>query len=387
MPGALPESAATIEVVDTLAGVAAGEWNRLANGNPFLSHEFLSALHETGCAGAAAGWTPQFLLAKSRGALVGAMPLYLKAHSYGEYVFDWAWAEAYYRNGIAYYPKLVAAVPFTPVTGTRLLAADPAARELLIAAALELARRLGVSSLHCLFPTRAEARRLQAHGMMARTTVQFHWVNRGYGNFEEFLGGFSHDKRKKVRQERRKIDAAGIRFQWLEGDRITERDWAFFNRCYQKTYREHGSTPYLSLEFFRRIGRTLPQRVVLIVAERDGVPIASSLNIRDAGRLCGRYWGAVQHYPGLHFETCYYQGIEYCIARGIAAFEGGSRGEHKLARGLEPVETCSAHWLAHPEFAAAVGQFLARETRGMGHYLDELNERSPYKRVREGRAP
>ena len=381
MPAAQPEAVVTIEVVDALAGIAAGEWNRLANGNPFLSHEFLSALHETGCASTAAGWTPQFLLAKSRGTLVGAMPLYLKTHSWGEYVFDWAWAEAYYRHGIAYYPKLVAAVPFTPVTGTRLLAADPAARDRLIAAALELARRLGVSSLHCLFPTREEARQLQAHGMMARTTVQFHWVNRGYGSFEEFLGGFSHDKRKKVKQERRKIETAGIRFKWLEGGEVSERDWTFFNRCYQKTYREHGSTPYLNLEFFRRIGRSLPQHVVLIVAERDGVPIAASLNIRDAGRLCGRYWGALQHHPALHFETCYYQGIEYCIARGIAFFEGGSRGEHKLARGLEPVETCSAHWLAHPEFAAAVEQFLARETHGMGHYLDELNERSPFRKA------
>lgn len=387
MPAAQPETAAAIEVVDSLAGIAAGEWNRLTGGNPFLSHEFLSALHETGCASTAAGWTPQFLLAKSRGALVGAMPLYLKANSYGEYVFDWAWAEAYYRNGIAYYPKLLAAVPFTPVTGTRLLAADPDTRKQLIASALELARRLGVSSLHCLFPTREEARQLQTHGMMARTTVQFHWVNRGYGSFEEFLGGFSHDKRKKVKQERRKIEAAGIRFKWLEGDQVTERDWAFFNRCYQKTYREHGSTPYLNLEFFCRVGRTLPQHVVLIIAERDSAPIAASLNIRDANRLCGRYWGALQHHPALHFETCYYQGIEYCITRGIASFEGGSRGEHKLARGLEPVETFSAHWLAHPEFAAAVEQFLARETRGMGHYLDELNERSPYKHVHEGSAP
>ncbi len=371
----------TIEVADSLAGVAAGDWNRLAGSDPFLSHEFLSALHETGCASTAAGWTPQFLLMKSGSALTGAMPLYLKTHSFGEYVFDWAWADAYHRHGIAYYPKLVSAIPFTPVTGTRLLAETDADRDHLIAAALQLARELRVSSLHCLFSTREEAQRMVAHGMMARTTVQFHWANRGYGSFDEFLAGFSHDKRKKVRQERRKVSDAGIRFKWLEGGEITGNDWAFFNRCYRQTYREHHSTPYLNLEFFRRVGKTLPGHFVMVVAERDGTPIAASLNVRDAGRLCGRFWGALEHHPALHFETCYYQGIEYCIARGIAAFEGGSRGEHKLARGLLPVETCSAHWLAHPEFAAAVEQFLTRETRGVEHYLDELNERAPFKRA------
>ncbi len=376
----------TIEVVDTLAGVPADEWNKLSGGEPFLSHEFLSALHETGCASSANGWTPQYLLLKQNGALAGAMPLYLKTHSYGEYVFDWAWADAYHRHGIAYYPKLLSAVPFTPVTGTRLLAATDEVRDILIESALELARELRVSSLHCLFPTRHEAQRMAAHGMMQRTTVQFHWANRGYASFDAFLAGFSHDKRKKVRQERRKVADAGIRFKWLEGDEIRERDWAFLNRCYRQTYREHRSSPYLNLEFFCRIGRDLPRNMVLIIAERNGVPIAASLDIRDRQRLCGRYWGALEHHPALHFETCYYQGIEFCIAQGIASFEGGSRGEHKLARGLMPVETCSAHWLAHPEFAAAVEQFLAKETRGMEHYVDELVERSPFKLATYGPA-
>jgi predicted N-acyltransferase len=369
----------SIEIVDSLAGVAVEEWNRLAGGDPFLSHEFLSALHETGCASGATGWIPQYLLVKSGAALTGAMPLYLKDHSYGEYVFDWAWADAYHRHGIAYYPKLLSAIPFTPVTGARLLAATDEDRDRLIQAALELADKLGVSSLHCLFPTQPEAQRMRAHGMMARTTVQFHWTNQGYASFEAFLAGFSHDKRKKVRQERRKAVAAGVSFKWLEGDEIGERDWAFFHRCYRQTYREHRSTPYLNLEFFCRIGKALPRHLVLIVAERDHTPIAASLNVRNSNRLCGRHWGALEHHPGLHFETCYYQGIEYCIARGIATFEGGSRGEHKLARGLMPVETCSAHWLAHPEFAAAIEQFLEREARGVGHYVDELNDRSPFK--------
>jgi len=369
----------TIEVADSLSGVPAEQWNRLAGGNPFLSHEFLSALHETGCATSATGWTPQYLLMRSGDQLTGAMPLYLKTHSYGEYVFDWAWADAYHRHGIAYYPKLLSAVPFTPVTGPRLLADTDEDRDRLIAAALDLARKLEVSSLHCIFPTRGEAQRMCARGMMSRTTVQFHWANHGYRSFDEFLAGFSHDKRKKVKQERRKVVAAGIRFSWLEGDEIGERDWAFFHRCYRQTYREHRSTPYLNLEFFCRIGSTLPRHLVLIVAERDGTPVAASLNVRDSGRLCGRYWGALQHHAALHFETCYYQGIEYCIARGVTRFEGGSRGEHKLARGLMPVGILSAHWLARPEFAAAIEQFLAREARGVEHYVDELADRSPFK--------
>ena len=368
-----------IEIVDTIAGVPAGKWNSLAGGEPFLSHEFLSALHETGCAADASGWTPQYLLLRQNGVLTGAMPLYLKSHSYGEYVFDWAWADAYHRHGVAYYPKLLSAVPFTPVTGSRLLAATDEARDVLVASALELARKLRVSSLHCLFPTRDQAQRMVAHGMMPRTTVQFHWTNRGYASFGEFLAGFSHDKRKKVRQERRKVSDAGIRFKWLEGDEIRERDWAFFNRCYRQTYREHGSSPYLNLEFFCRIGRALPGNMVLIIGERNGVPIAASLNIRDRHRLCGRHWGALEQHPALHFETCYYQGIEFCIARGIESFEGGSRGEHKLARGLMPVETCSVHWLSHPQFAAAVEEFLERESRGVKRYVEELGERMPYK--------
>ena len=294
-------------------------------------------------------------------------------------MFDWAWVDAYQRHGVAYYPKLLSAVPFTPVTGTRLLAQTGDDRNRLIAGALTLARELRVSSLHCLFAAPEDHRHMVAQGMMPRTTVQFHWANHGYRSFDEFLAGFSHDKRKKVRQERRKVSDAGIRFRQLEGAQIGERDWAFFFRCYRQTYREHGSTPYLNLEFFYRVGKSLPGHFVLIVAERDSVPIAASLNVRDAGRLCGRFWGALEHHPALHFETCYYQGIDYCIERGIEKFEGGSRGEHKLARGLLPVETCSAHWLARPEFATAVEQFLARETRGVEHYVDELNERAPFK--------
>lgn len=374
----------TITVVDTLSAVPAADWNRLAGDDPFLRHEFLSALHDTGCAAAQSGWAPQYLLLHEQGALAGAMPLYLKTHSYGEYVFDWAWADAYHRHGLDYYPKLLSAIPFTPVGGRRVLAQTGEQCDRLIAAALQLARELRVSSLHCLFPPSDQAARMQAQGMMLRHGVQFHWTNRGYGSFEDFLSGMNHAKRKKIRQERRKVRDAGIDFEWLEGAAITDAHWSFFARCYRQTYREHRSTPYLSLDFFRRIGAAMPGHTLLIVARHNGRPVAASLNIRSRHSLFGRHWGALEFHPALHFEACYYQGIEYCIARDLHTFEGGAQGEHKIARGLLPMETCSAHWLAQPEFASAVGEFLARETRGMAHYVDELNDRSPFKTAAEG---
>ncbi|HEX6004332.1 MAG TPA: GNAT family N-acetyltransferase [Burkholderiales bacterium] len=368
-----------MDVVPSLSGIEAAAWNRLAGDNPFLRHEFLSALHETGCAAPDTGWTPQYLIERRGAQLVAAMPLYVKDHSYGEYVFDWAWADAYYRHGLDYYPKLICAVPFTPVTGTRLLATDAREQARLIEGALALARELRVSSLHCLFPTPDEAQAMSARGLQLRRSVQFHWLNHDYTSFEDFLAGMSHDKRKKIRQERRRVREAGIEFRWLDGTDITREDWAFFNRCYRHTYREHHSTPYLNLEFFQRIGRTMPENFALIVAERGGHRIAASLNVRNAERLYGRYWGALEYHSGLHFETCYYQGIEYCIARGLRVFEGGSRGEHKLARGLMPTETLSTHWLAHREFSAAIAAFLTREGANVAHYVDELNERRPFK--------
>ena len=368
-----------IDIASTLAGVPPEEWNPLAGDEPFLRHEFLSALHETGCAAPDTGWTPQYLLLHERGRLAAAMPLYLKTHSYGEYVFDWAWADAYSRHGLNYYPKLLAAVPFTPVTGSRVLAETVDQRELLIRAALKFAREVDVSSLHCLFLPREQAESMRRHGMMLRHAVQFHWSNAGYENFEHFLAGMSHDKRKKVKQERRRVAGAGITFRRLEGPDASDADWRFVARCYRQTYRVHGSTPYLDSEFFQRIGHTMAQHLMLVIAEREGRPIAVSFNVHNGRRMCGRYWGGIEYHPGLHFETCYYQTIDYCIARGIDIFEGGSRGEHKLARGLAPVETVSAHWLAHPQFSAAVEEYLARESRGIAQYVDELNDRSPFK--------
>ena len=373
----------TLEVASSLAGVAPGAWDALTDGNPFLSHAFLTALEDTGCATAGTGWAPSHLLLKEAGVLHGAVPLYLKDHSYGEYVFDWAWADAYQRHGLAYYPKLVAAVPFTPVAGPRLLAHAAAHRETLAAGALQLARDLGVSSLHVLFPAETDMEALAQQGLMLRRGVQFHWRNEGYPDFDAFLAAMNHEKRKKIRQERRRVRDAGITFEWLEGPAIAPEDWVFFHRCYRNTYRAHGSTPYLNLAFFQRIGIALREQLLLVVARRAGRPIAASLNVRGGTRLYGRYWGSVEYESGLHFEACYYQAIEYCISRGVAVFEGGAQGEHKMARGLLPVATASAHWLAHPEFSQAVETFLAREGRGVSHYVSELAERTPFKRSGE----
>ncbi|MGB7542252.1 MAG: GNAT family N-acetyltransferase, partial [Burkholderiales bacterium] len=314
------EDAPSIQVLDTLAGVEPQAWNALAGGHPFLRHEFLHALHETGCASPRSGWTPQYLTLRQGASLVGAMPLYLKSHSYGEYVFDWAWADAYHRHGLEYYPKLLGAIPFSPVTAPRLLARDSATRALLIRAALQLARQ--ASSLHVLFPPEPEAREMEAAGMMLRRSVQFHWENRGYGSFDAFLAELASAKRKKIRQERRKVQEAGVRFRRLVGAEIRDDHWDFFTRCYSNTYRAHHSTPYLNRAFFRRLGETLPEHVLLVLAELDGKPIAGALNIFSPSALYGRYWGAVGHLPMLHFETCYYQALEFCIERGIPLFEG-----------------------------------------------------------------
>jgi predicted N-acyltransferase len=368
-----------LRVLDTLGDVTPTQWDRLAGDNPFLSHAFLHALHETGCACADTGWEPCYVTLWEGDRLAGAMPLYLKTHSYGEYVFDWSWAEAYHKHGLRYYPKLLSAVPFTPAAGPRLLGESAAVRAALLDAAFSLAKDTDASSLHILFPATEQAEELAARGLMLRSTVQFHWHNPGYPSFDAFLAGMSHDKRKRIRQERRKIREAGITFRWLDGHTAQEPDWDFFTWCYNRTYRAHHSTPYLNRAFFRQLARSMPEQVMLVIGTRGEEPVAAALNIHNQHTLYGRYWGAAAFHPGLHFETCYYQAIEFCIARGLRYFEGGAQGEHKLARGLLPVRTFSAHWLAHPQFAHAVEQFLEREGRGISAYLDELNEHTPFK--------
>lgn len=368
-----------LRIIESLAAIPAAQWDALAGGNPFLSHAFLIALQESGCATPETGWHAQFLTLWQDGILVGAMPLYLKSHSWGEFVFDWAWADAYQRHGLRYYPKLLDAVPFTPVTGARILAPNPELRAQLLRAALRLAQELGVSSLHCLFPEQEEALEMRQEGMMLRQGVQFHWHNPGFADFEGYLAAMSHDKRKRIRQERRKVKEAGITFERLSGAALEETHWSFFERCYAATHLQYNSPPALNLDFFRRIGAGMPHQVLLVIASREGRPIAGALNFFSGKALYGRSWGALEFHSGLHFETCYYQAIEFCIERKIGIFEGGAQGEHKLARGFLPSTTWSAHWLAHAEFARAVDDFLQRESRGVARYMDELNERNPFK--------
>ena len=368
-----------IQVLDSLASIAAADWDALAANHPLLSHAFLHALHESGCASAETGWAPCYLTLWRDSRLAAAMPLYLKSHSYGEYVFDWAWADAYQRHGLRYYPKLLNAVPFTPVTGPRLMATNEADRCTLIDAALDFARDTGVSSLHCLFPDEAEVGAFESAGLMLRASVQFHWRNEGFADFDAFLARMNHDKRKKIRQERRKVRDAGIEFRSLRGAEASEADWRFFVECYNRTYRAHHSSPYLTLDFFLRVAHSMPERLLLILGYRNGHPVAAAFNVIGEDVLYGRYWGTREFHSGLHFETCYYQAIEFCIAERITFFEGGAQGEHKLARGLLPQRTVSAHWLAHPEFAEAVTRFLSKEASGIEHYVDELSEHSPFK--------
>ena len=372
--------ATELKIIESLRDVAPQQWNHLAGDYPFLRHEFLSALHETGCASPSTGWQAVYLGLWRGGTLAGAMPLYLKNHSRGEFVFDQQWADAFQQHGLPYYPKLLCAAPFTPVTGPRLLARAAEDKRTLALGAVELAARLGVSSLHILFPDAADLDCLRGLGFMLREGIQFHWHNPGYASFEDFLGALNHDKRKKIRQERRRAAEAGISFLWLQGADIDERQLEFFYQCYANTYQAHWSKPYLSLAFFRRLLDTMPDHLLWIMAVRGAAPIACALNVVGAGSLYGRYWGTTEFVSGLHFETCYSQAIEYCIRHGLQVFEGGAQGEHKMSRGLLPTPTWSAHWIANPGFAEAIARFLAQETRSVEHYREELDGHTPFKK-------
>jgi uncharacterized protein len=372
-----------VEVLSSLGEIPAADWNALSGGQPFLDHAFLHGLESTGCVGPGTGWTPCHVAlreAESR-RWVAAAPLYLKAHSFGEYVFDWAWARAYEQHGLDYYPKLLCAIPFTPVAGPRLLAAGPQAREALVAALVAAQRAQSCSSLHVLFPGPEEREALVRGGALLRQGVQFHWQNPGYADFEEFLATLHRDKRKKIRQERRRVADAGVQVRRVIGSAADDELIRFFHRCYRNTYREHGSSPYLNLAFFRHLAATLGDQLLLVVARRDGRDIAAALDLFDGNCLWGRHWGALEHVPGLHFEACYYQGIEFCIERRLALFEGGAQGEHKLARGFLPVTTWSAHCIADRRFARAIGEFLDHEAQGIAHYVDELEEHAPYRKA------
>jgi predicted N-acyltransferase len=362
------------------------QWNGLLAAQPqptpFLRWEFLSALEHTECTNAKSGWQPLPLTAlDSEGRIVAAAPAYLKGHSYGEYVFDWAWADAYSRAGLNYYPKLLVASPFSPIVGSRLLAApgQPKLRRQLLAAIRSHAQSMGLSSAHVLFASAEDLQALQEEGWLIREGVQFHWHNPGYTSFDDYLAALAQPKRKKIRAERRKVQQQGVQTRMIEGADLAVEELAFFYRCYDQTYREHNSTPYLSMTFFEHLLDVLPESVVLCIAERNDRPIAASFFIRDAGVLYGRYWGAIERVDCLHFEVAYYAPIQWAIAQGIQRFEGGAQGEHKLARGFTPVRTFSGHWLSEPAFGDAVARFLQRESRGVEAYVDELEARSPFK--------
>ncbi|MFQ5487826.1 MAG: GNAT family N-acetyltransferase [Gammaproteobacteria bacterium] len=373
----------TLKIHAGVGDIPAEQWQALTGNDPFLSHAYLSALAASGCVTSETGWQPQYLALWQQDRLLGAMPLYLKHHSFGEFVFDWAWADAYQQHGLRYYPKLLCAIPFTPVTGNRLLTErdgrSTETRTLLINAALQLARQQKASSLHCLFLSDGDCVAMQRQGMIIREDVQFHWQNPGYDNFHQFLATLKHSKRKRIKQERRQVAGAGISCILLTGEQASPEDWAFFARCYAQTRRRYNAPLALNADFFQRLGRTLPQHTLLVVAKRNGRPIASALNIFTDEVLYGRSWGALEYHPGLHFETCYYQAMEFCIRSRIPLFEGGAQGEHKLARGFLPVRTRSAHWLAQPQFFRAIEDYIVRETNLVSGYVEALHRRSPFR--------
>jgi predicted N-acyltransferase len=377
-------------LLSSIAEVDASEWNALVGsaGQPFLRHEFLLSLEEAGCTTAKTGWAPEHVIARdAEGRLAGAIPLYRKAHSRGEFVFDFSWANAYAQHGLRYYPKLISAVPFTPVSGPRLLLAPAldarATRATLIRAVAEHARGEGLSSWHVLFPTEAELADLTGGGLIPRRDCQFHWFNRGYESFDAFLATFTAEKRKKAKRERRRVAEAGIVFDTRSGADMDEALWHTVYEFYADTFYRHGHEPYLNLRFFKLIGSSMPERLMLKIARQGATPIALAIFFVGDDALYGRYWGAGGNYHSLHFETCYYQGIEYCIEKGLARFEPGTQGEHKVPRGFVPALTSSAHYIADERFAAAIREFAAREAHGVDVYAAAVNEHVPYHRASE----
>lgn len=377
-----------VEVVGSIARLKASQWNQLTgDGYPFLRHEFMSAAEESGCVSPQSGWTPSHLaLLDDRGRLRAAMPLYEKSHSWGEFVFDWAWAHAYERAGLQYYPKLVSASPFTPAQSPRLLLADKNdadAALILVGAAIQLAEELQHSSLHVQFPHPSELAVLAEAGLKLRKDCQFHWHNQDYCSFDDFLGKFSAAKRKKARRDRRHVVEQGIRFRWFGGSELDPTIWQDVYQLISLTFLRRRSMPYLSYEFFCDVSRRLPDTIAVVIAERKRQPIAAAVFYRSPSRLYGRYWGSDGHYNALHFETCYYQGIDYCIANRLGVFEPGTQGEHKISRGFTPVTTWSAHWLARPEFFSAIGEYLDHEGQDIDAYIDAVRAHTPYRADRE----
>ena len=374
-------------VIGSLAEVSADDWNALVDSdNPFARHEFLIALERHDAVGEKFGWLPQYLLAHDNNKLVAACPMYLKNNSYGEFVFDWDWASAYQRSGLEYYPKLVVSIPYTPVTGQRILLRDHSRRDiaqLVMNAAIEHAKQLGVSSLHWLFTDESDTDSFKQHDDYSlRLGCQFHWQNKHYQDFDDYLSTMSSKKRKQIKRERRQVKEQGVEFEVLTGHDISEAQWHIYHQFYTDTFDRKSGYATLSLGFFQEIARTMPDNIVLVMAKYQGEYIASAFNLRGENTLYGRHWGCarnIDEFNNLHFEACYYQGLDYCIQNKLQRFEPGAQGEHKISRGFLPTKTWSAHWIANPQFKVAIDDFLLRETRVMEDYIQELETHSPFK--------
>jgi predicted N-acyltransferase len=370
---------ARLEFQSSFKNINQKEWNDLTKSNPFLRLEFFQSLEASKSIGEGTGWHPFPAIVIDQGSLVGASPIFLKEHSYGEYVFDWSWAEAYQKYGKNYYPKIASCIPFTPATGPRIFGLDLSIKKNIVVQIEELAYENKMSSSHILFCNESEKDIFGDPKWMLREGVQFKWFNKNYNNFVEFLSQLSHDKRKKIKQERKKIQDLGLKIKKIKGPEISESDLDFFYACYCNTYQDHHSHPYLTRIFFSLIKESMPENLLLILAYEGDLPVAASFFIYDDKNLYGRYWGSKSFYPGLHFELSYYQGQEFCIENRIVSFEGGAQGEHKLARGFEPFNTFSFHRIFDEKFELAIKDFLRREKTGIDQYTNELNERAPYK--------
>ncbi|MEQ1636847.1 MAG: GNAT family N-acetyltransferase [Methylococcales bacterium] len=375
-----------IRVISSITEIKAEPWNQLAGTDyPFLRHEFLTALEQSGVVTKTTGWQPQHLLLYAETELIAACPLYLKFHSQGEFVFDHQWANAYQQHGLDYYPKALTAVPFTPCQGQRILIKtaldETAVLELFIDALKQQLIDLKLSSWHCLFSTPSQTEQLRALGLMVREGVQFQWFNRGYRDFQDYIDSFTSRKRKTTLRERQQVKNQGIAFLTLNGQSVSEAQWQVFFQFYQMTYLKHGMPGYLNLDFFKQIAQSMPEQILLIFAVKDQRYIGAALSFIGNDTLYGRYWGCFEEYQFLHFEACYYQGLDYCIAHGLTRFDSGAQGEHKIARGFEPVTTYSAHWIQHPEFAEAIAQFLEREKSTIQQYKADTTVLLPFKKA------
>ena len=380
-------TAPRVRFLESIADIDAASWNALTGCEPpFVRHEFLLALEASGCASPRTGWTAQHVvLEDSNGRAIGAMPLYRKGHSRGEFVFDFSWANAYAQHGLKYYPKLLTAIPFTPVRGPRMLAAagadQSAIAAALVKAAKDYARSEHLSSWHVLFPSEENLMTLKSAGLIERRDCQFHWFNQGYESFDAFLATFTAEKRKKAKRERRRVADAGIEFDTRLGGEMDNALWRAVYEFYADTFYRHGHEPYLNLDFFKRIAATMPDKLMLKIARHGASPIAVAIFFVSEDALFGRYWGAGGNFHSLHFETCYYQGIEYCIEHKLQRFEPGTQGEHKVPRGFVPTLTSSAHDIVDMRFSAAIRDFAVREARGVDRYAAAVNEHVPYHRA------